>query len=173
MATVSTLVNLFGVSKHTIRAWSKEFSAHLSAGASPPLGERRNYNEGDIQVFGLIAHLRRQNAQYSEIHQALNGGEQANFVAEPSRAMVASSTTVGNGGVPATPLVGYAPVELIESFAKQIASQFHDQINQLRNEIGRLEKQGDYFRDKFEESQDELRNASATMDGGGRKISPA
>jgi DNA-binding transcriptional MerR regulator len=152
MATVSTLVNLFGVSKHTIRTWSKEFADHLSRGANPSLGERRQYNDGDIQVFALIAHLRAQNAQYKDIQVALARGERMELVPTKQEIAVLGQTFSG-GAVAPTAMTGFAPVELIESFAQRLTAQFQDQINQLRDEIVRLERQNMYFRDKLDQAQ--------------------
>ncbi len=157
MATVSTLVNLFGVSKHTIRAWSKEFAPYLSDGARPPQGERRNYNEDDMKVFAFIAFKRGQNAQYQEIHKGLKADEHREMLVEGPADVAMNGQSGGGrmlqGNVPA----GFVPAELVETFAQRLTMQFHDQINQLRDHIERLEKQGDYFRDKFEESQSLLR----------------
>ena len=152
MATVSTLVNLFGVSKHTIRTWSKEFADHLSRGANPSLGERRQYNDGDIQIFALIAHLRTQNAQYKDIHVALARGERMELVPTKQEIAVTGQSMASSVASP-TAVTGFAPVELIETFAQRLTTQFQDQINQLRDEIMRLERQNIYFRDKFDETQ--------------------
>jgi DNA-binding transcriptional MerR regulator len=158
MATVSTLVNLFGISKHTVRTWSTEFSDYMSDGACPPSGERRRYSDRDIGVFALIHHLRGQNARYPEIHDALSRGERMDVTPNNMEIMLAGTNRSG-GGTASAPPAGYAPVELIESFAQRLTVQFQEQINQLRDQIDRLDKQNNYFRDKFEETLKEVRGA--------------
>lgn len=155
MATVSTLVSLFGVSKHTIRTWTREFAEFLSSGATPPLGQRRRYDDDDIAVFAMINHLRGQNAKFEEIKSVLRRGDRIEVPLDAMDMAVSGQSAAHSAGPAST--VGYAPVELIESFAQRLTIQFQDQINQLRDQIDRLDQQNSYFRDKFEETLVELR----------------
>ena len=158
MATVSTLVELFGISKHTARTWAQEFAPYLSAGAAPPRGERRRFSEEDLTVFALVAYLRGQNASYTDIHDALAAGDRMN-VPQPTRELVVSGRTGAN--VPLMPSPDFAPVEIFQLFAEKLTQQYQAQIQELRQEIDRIGRERDYFRNQYEALYQEIKAAQA------------
>lgn len=66
---------LFAVSGETVRAWSEEFSRHLSPTANPGKGRHRQFSEEDMTVFTLIAELKAQGMTFDDIHIALDNGQ--------------------------------------------------------------------------------------------------
>ena len=160
MATVSTLVELFGISKHTARTWAREFAPYLSAGAAPPRGERRRFSEDDLTVFALVAYLRGQNASYADIHDALAAGDRMN-VPQPTRELVVSGRT--GTGTPLMPSPDFAPVEIFQLFAEKLTQQYQAQIRELRDEIERIGRERDYFRDQYEALYQEIKDAQARV----------
>ncbi len=152
MATVSTIVELFGVSKHTVRAWSREFAPFLGPGATPTRGERRIYNQEDLGVFALIAHLRAQNASYAEIHDALQSGQRIEI--QPATGLALRGPGTGPAFAPSPE---FAPVEVFQLFAEKLTQQYQEQIQELRHEIDRVGRERDYFREQWEALNRELR----------------
>lgn len=147
MATVSTLVELFGVSKHTVRTWTHQFGQYLSPGANPPAGGKRWFSDEDLGVFALIAHKRGRNASYGEIHKALMAGERGEVPA-----LTHSLVSSGKIGLmpPPTFSSDFAPVEVFHLFAEKLTQQYQLQINDLQKEILRLERDQSYMRQQFE-----------------------
>lgn len=158
MATVSTLVELFGISKHTARTWAQEFAPYLSAGAAPPRGERRRFSEDDLTVFALVAYLRGQNASYADIHDALAAGDRMN-VPQPTRELAISGRT--GASTPLMPSPDFAPVEIFQLFAEKLTQQYQAQIQELRQEIDRIGRERDYFRNQYEALYQEIKAAQA------------
>lgn len=158
MATVSTLVELFGISKHTARTWAQEFAPYLSAGAAPPRGERRRFSEDDLTVFALVAYLRGQNASYADIHDALAAGDRMN-VPQPMRELAISGRT--GASAPLMPSPDFAPVEIFQLFAEKLTQQYQAQIQELRQEIDRIGRERDYFRNQYEALYQEIKAAQA------------
>lgn len=154
MATVSTIVDLFGISKHTVRSWSSEFAHYLSAGASPKPGQKRVYDDADLGVFALIAHLRQQNASYAEIHDALASGQRIEVSAQSPGLALRAPTDVHGRGLPSS---DFAPVEVFQLFAEKLTQQYQAQIQELRHEIDRVGRERDYFRQQVEALNQELR----------------
>lgn len=147
MATVSTLVELFGVSKHTVRTWAYRFRHHLSPNANPPRGDKRWFSDQDLGVFALIAHKRGRNASYEEIGRALQDGERVELPA-----LTQSLVSAGKIGLtpPPTMSADFAPVEVFHLFAEKLTQQYQLQINDLQKEILRLERDQSYTRQQFE-----------------------
>lgn len=154
MATVSTIVELFGVSKHTVRTWSSEFASFLSPGASPSSGSKRIFDEEDLGVFGLISHLRQQNASYAEIREALAGGLRLE-VGPQSPGLSLRGT--GSSALMQGPSSDFAPVEVFQLFAEKLTQQYQSQIQELRGEIDRVGRERDYFRGQVESLYQELK----------------
>jgi DNA-binding transcriptional MerR regulator len=69
------VAGIFGVSRETARAWSREFARHLSDDATPDKGSHRHFSDGDMEVFALVAAYRREKRSYVDIHKALDNGE--------------------------------------------------------------------------------------------------
>jgi DNA-binding transcriptional MerR regulator len=62
---------IVGVSASTIRAWCKEFTDYLSAGATPAPGGERVLTAQDVAVLQQVRELRTQGADVAAILQAL------------------------------------------------------------------------------------------------------
>lgn len=72
----SDLMEMFGQSKETIRLWSITFKQFLSPTASSGLkGQRRFYDENDLEVFALIRDMKMRKITFDEIALSLANGE--------------------------------------------------------------------------------------------------
>lgn len=85
--TTSALAKSFKVSRETIRQWSIHFERHLSEGATVEDGKHRRYSDDDLEVLALVAEMRDNNAQWDEIHIALDAGQRGS-VPENPRALI-------------------------------------------------------------------------------------
>lgn len=56
-----------GVSVSSLRRWSSEFAAALSAAASPPSGQRRSYTPADVIILQHAAELLAAGRSVSEV----------------------------------------------------------------------------------------------------------
>ncbi len=74
---------IFGVALETIRNWADEFQAYLAPAATPGRGKHRAYSYEDLQVFSLVAELKKQGMTYAEVHAALQNGQRGNPPALP------------------------------------------------------------------------------------------
>ena len=74
---------IFGVALETIRNWADEFQAYLAPSATPGHGKHRAYSYEDLQVFSLVAELKKQGMTYAEVHAALQNGQRGNPPALP------------------------------------------------------------------------------------------
>lgn len=75
MYTVAQIARHLGVSGTTIRNYAAEFAAYLSASATPPPGEPRQFNDDDLSVLETIYILRTQLASAEDIISALESGQ--------------------------------------------------------------------------------------------------
>jgi DNA-binding transcriptional MerR regulator len=120
MASTLDLEKRLGVTRQTISNWTKEFADMLSAGATPPKGKVRNFNDADIEIIATIAHYRSQKRSYADIRAELQQGK-----------------TIPAGDVPPMDIAerpDFAPVAMLEDFAKRLTAQYEGQIGQLENE---------------------------------------
>jgi DNA-binding transcriptional MerR regulator len=76
MATISEVARLMGVSRDTVKAWTREFAEHLSLTANPTKGQEREFTEADLRALALVADLWKDEPDYENINAMLNSGEQ-------------------------------------------------------------------------------------------------
>lgn len=132
MFTVVDVSQAFNVSKQTARYWAAEFAQHLDPGATPAKNKPRQFTEGDMSVFALVAQLREENASYADIHAALSAGERGEMP-EPGQ---------GQPGPEQAPAgAALAPIALIEQFAARIDQQYRGQIAAVEEERDHLRSQ--------------------------------
>jgi DNA-binding transcriptional MerR regulator len=68
------IMQMFDISKETVRQWSQAFPEFLSPTATPEKGRHRYFTEDDVKVFAWI-HLRKgEGALYDEIRVELRNG---------------------------------------------------------------------------------------------------
>jgi len=127
MATTGDLVDQFGVTKQTIRSWTAEFAEHLSPLANPPKGGKRIYEDDDVRVMAAVAQLRQAGRSFADIHGELSEGKRVDPEEVPSKEIAERPE--------------FAPVSVLEEFAKRIATQYEGQIAQLENERDHLRGQ--------------------------------
>lgn len=72
-------VILYKVTAETIRSWTEEFSAYLSATANPGKGRHRVFTDEDMQVFAYIEERKKQGAVFEQIHAELGNGSRGNI----------------------------------------------------------------------------------------------
>ncbi len=75
MATISEVARMFIVDRDTVKLWSSKFAEHLSSKATPPKGEPRQFNEGDLRVLALVFYYWEDDPDYEHIHAMLNSGD--------------------------------------------------------------------------------------------------
>jgi DNA-binding transcriptional MerR regulator len=90
--TSGDLAKRLNVTDQTIRAWTKEFSEHLSEGAKRE-GETRYFNDDDAGALALIAEMRAHRAKPPIIAQALKDGQRGRLPAVEERADLAGTGT--------------------------------------------------------------------------------
>ena len=68
---VGDIAKTLGIDPQTVREWSAQFSNFLSEDANPPRGATRYYNEDDLNALTFVYKLRRNDATFQEISEAL------------------------------------------------------------------------------------------------------
>ena len=68
---VGDIAKTLGIDPQTVREWSAQFSDFLSEDANPPRGATRYYNEDDLNALTFVYKLRRNDATFQEISEAL------------------------------------------------------------------------------------------------------
>lgn len=148
MFTASYVLELFEVSRETVRQWSAEFADYLSPSANP--GDRlpRQFTDDDMRVFSLVAKMKEEGKRYSDIHAALRNGQRAETPDKPAAQVELAATTrvttlqqqltnllTERAELMATTSNQAGKIELLE---RQL-SEAQAEIKLLNREIGRLE----------------------------------
>jgi DNA-binding transcriptional MerR regulator len=125
MYTASDLSKALGISRETVRQWSRQFADFLSATANPKEGNERRFTEADLRVIALIYATKQEGKTFADAKVALASGERAEFP-EAARAALSSDT-------PSTIITAPARIASLQS---EIVASNH-LIAELR---GRLEE---------------------------------
>lgn len=147
MYTTTKVCDLFNVSRETIRNWSAEFSAYLSAGANPGPDRTRYYSDDDLKVMALIAQMKRQGMVYADIHLSLRAGQRGEI---PQEAQALAATERGRlnqlqrhvGDLEAALTQTLEEKQKMAGQIELLKDQLEaaqQEIKQLNREIGRLE----------------------------------
>lgn len=91
MYTASDLSKALGISRETVRQWSRHFADFLSATANPKEGNERRFTEADLRVIALIYATKQEGKTFADAKVALASGERAEFP-EAARAALSSDT---------------------------------------------------------------------------------
>jgi len=93
MITASYVLELFDISRETVRQWSAEFAEYLSPSANP--GDRlpRQFSDDDMRVFALVASMKEEGKRYSDIHAALKNGQRSEPPNKPAAQVELTATT--------------------------------------------------------------------------------
>src|SRR5215207_5854428 len=67
--------DLFGISHVTVQAWAQNYAEFLSAGATPPAGGTRVFDDSDLEVLSLVAEHKRRKISHEETVLALRAGQ--------------------------------------------------------------------------------------------------
>lgn len=71
---IAARLGLADKNNNTLRSWTEEFGAFLSALANPPSGQLRRYTEHDLQVLTAVRDYRAHHLSYEEIRERLGTG---------------------------------------------------------------------------------------------------
>ncbi len=96
---VSARLGLIDKNNNTLRGWSEEFSAFLSAAANPEPGVPRRFSARDVQVLTAVRDYRANHLSYDEIRERLRAGELDVASASPGddAPRFGQATPVGDG----------------------------------------------------------------------------
>ncbi len=72
---VATRLGLVDKNNNTLRSWTEEFGAFLSASANPSTGQPRRYTARDVQTLTAVRNYRTNHLSYEEIRERLRAGE--------------------------------------------------------------------------------------------------
>jgi DNA-binding transcriptional MerR regulator len=75
MYSSHNICEFFNISRETVRTWSDEFGAWLSATAKPEKGRQRQFTDSDLRVFALVSDMKKQGLLYADIKAALGAGQ--------------------------------------------------------------------------------------------------
>jgi DNA-binding transcriptional MerR regulator len=145
MASTLDLEKRLGVTRQTISNWTKEYADMLSAGATPPKGKVRHYNDADIEIMASIAHYRSQKRSYADIRAELQQGK-----------------TIPAGDVPPMDIAArpeFTPVSVVEEFVKALQAQHEGQVKHLRDELA--DEKADHENERTARLEAETRAAIA------------
>jgi DNA-binding transcriptional MerR regulator len=84
---------LYNISGETVRQWSLEFQQYLSPTGQPGSRRRKVFVDEDMQVFSLVAAMKKDRKTYEEIHAALQSGQRGEVPVMPPQEVFAISTT--------------------------------------------------------------------------------
>lgn len=73
--------------------WAKEFASYLSPTATPGKNKHRFFTQEDMQVFSLVAELKKHGLTFAEIHANLKTGQRGDPPALPPEDVQALVTT--------------------------------------------------------------------------------
>lgn len=144
-------MELFGISKETVRQWAIEFAQYLSPSAAPgQKGKHRQYTEDDLTVFALIAEMKERGVIFDEIHLALTNGQRGTppgmqtAISQTTMQMVLLEKRVTELSAEVERLLPFENENielraLLKRTEEQLASA-QEKIDKLNREIGRLEK---------------------------------
>ena len=71
---IGDAVRICGISKATIRNYSKAFGAHLSSGAVPAFGATRRYTVDDLTLFAYVRNRTSSGMCFDDILESLPAG---------------------------------------------------------------------------------------------------
>jgi DNA-binding transcriptional MerR regulator len=139
VTTVAEASDRLGVSETMIRKWASEFAGDLSQEANPGKGQPRQFSDEDMNVLTTIAHQRRVNVSYDDIHKTL-GNDRTEDLKQPAQ-----------------------PVDKLPDDPNQLTtagfSQEHD------DRLRRLEKERDQLRKQLQATKEELYAAQIALAG--------
>ena len=152
MATASYVLELFDISRETVRQWSAEFADYLSPGANP--GDRlpRQFTEDDLRVFALVSNLKDEGKRYADIHAALRNGQRADPPDKPAAQVELAATTRATTLQQQVTTLLQERAELLATNASQAGkiellerqlAEAQAEIKILNREIGRFEAERD------------------------------
>lgn len=75
MYTIRDVAALHSITTESARQWAIEFAPYLSPTASPGDGQKRAFTDEDMEVFDLVAKLKKAKRTYEDIHAALRSGQ--------------------------------------------------------------------------------------------------
>jgi len=75
------VASMFDVAIETVRSWANEFERHTSPRANPGKNKSRAFTQSDIEVFALVAEMKSQGLNFSDIHVALDNGQRGTIPA--------------------------------------------------------------------------------------------
>lgn len=93
MITASYVLELFDISRETVRQWAAEFADYLSPGANP--GDRlpRLFTDDDMRVLALVSQMKDEGKRYADVHAALRNGQRAEPPDKPAAQVELTATT--------------------------------------------------------------------------------
>ena len=152
MITASYVLELFDISRETVRQWSAEFAEHLSPGANP--GDRlpRLFTDDDLRVLALVSNMKDEGKRYADIHAALRNGQRAELPDKPAAQVELTATTRATTLQQQVTTLVAERAELLATNANQAGkiellerqlAEAQAEIKILNREIGRLEAGND------------------------------
>jgi len=142
------LADLFGVSRETIRSWSREFADYLSPTATPGENRHRQFVDDDLKVFSLVHQQKQAGMLFADIHAALANGIRAEIPSGEDLAITEAGqqklSVLTKRITQLEQQLDQAAYERdikggqIELLERQLR-EARDRIDQLNREIGRLE----------------------------------
>ncbi|MEP6988929.1 MAG: MerR family transcriptional regulator [Chloroflexota bacterium] len=148
MITASYVLELFDISRETVRQWSAEFAEYLSPSANP--GDRlpRQFSDEDMRVFALVASMKEEGKRYADIHAALRNGQRAEPPNKPAAQVELAATTRATTLQQQVTTLLSERAELLATTANQAGkiellerqlAEAQAEIKVLNREIGRFE----------------------------------
>lgn len=158
MYTASDLSKALGISRETVRQWSRHFADFLSATANPPEGNERRFTEADLRVIALIFATKQEGKTFADAKVRLASGERADFP-EAARAALSSDTPTTIVTAPAK--IASLQSEIIASNRKiaELQEQLTESSGLVREKDGQiklLEKQLAQYEAKIDRLNQEI-----------------
>lgn len=127
--TSGDIMQIFGISRQSVRQYAIEFAHYLSPGANPQKGSQRNFDRDDLAVYALIQEMKKRGATYEQIHLQLRSG--------------------ARGDVPVIAPIQASSDNKIAHMERQIAIA-HDQIVKLQTDLLRRDAQIEVYQQQVE-----------------------
>lgn len=143
---VSARLGLADKNNNTLRSWTEEFGAFLSALANPPAGQLRRYTEQDLHVLTAVREYRAHHLSYDEIRERLGAGAHTVTRDEPEpaepawRAGGAAAPSQGQALALAQLETALAPLAASVEEWRRLAEQYRTRLEAREARIDLLER---------------------------------